>query len=128
MLNLRAKFAAVADRFVDPATFGTEGWYQLAAGGVVALNVSFAREYEGSDPSGLEFVNSGPAAFFRAADVPQAGPHDVLVIEEEVFFVKEIRKGPGGLHIAILTENPSSVLLDQAGNFVLTQENRFTLV
>lgn len=124
MPNVLAKMAALASKFVDPANFGSDAVYQPATGPAVALNASFAREYERSSPTSIEFTNSGPAAWVRAVDVPTVGPDAVLVIEDEVFLVSEVQKGPAGLHLILLTETTRGVLIDQAGDLVVSQDGR----
>lgn len=116
--------AALASKFVDPANFGSDAVYQPAEGPAIALNASFAREFQRSDPTNIEFTNSGPAAWVRAVDVPTVGPDAVLVIENEVFQVSEVQKGPAGLHLILLTETTRNVLANEAGDLVIDEDGR----
>lgn len=127
-MNALAKLAALASRFVALQTFGSAAVYQPAAGGAVAINVVFAREFQRSDPVNIEFSNSGPAAFIRETDAVSAGPEDFLVVEEEVFQVAEVQKGAAGLHVLILTETTRNVLVSEAGEVVLTEDGKLIFV
>lgn len=128
MSNVLAKMAALASKFVDPANFGSDAVYQPATGVAVALNASFAREFQRSDPTNIDFTNSGPAAYVRAVDVPTVGPDAILVVENEVFQVSEVQKGPAGLHLLLLTETTRNVLIDQYGDLVVSQDGRLIFV